>query len=128
MKNTSPQERKQVESVEIQQKTTRFSGPLPPPAVLSEYDKAVPGAAERIISMAECEMQHRHETEDKTTKSVINTTIVSITLAFVCVLILSGLVFYALYKGYPTVAGVIATGAIAAVAGVFINHTRKKNI
>lgn len=126
MRNTKPQTQKRIDKVEVQQ-MSHFSGPLPPPSALAEYDNVVPGAAERIITMAEREMEHRHKNEDKTTKSIIRTTIVSIILAFVCVLILSGLVFYALYKGYPAVAGVIATGAIAAVVSAFINHTRKKN-
>ena len=30
-----------------------FSGPLPPPDVLRQYDKSVPGSAERIMKIAE---------------------------------------------------------------------------
>lgn len=40
-----------------------FSGPVPPPAVLAKYDLIVPGAAERILSMAESEAAHQHELE-----------------------------------------------------------------
>jgi len=40
-----------------------FSGPLPPPAVLMGYEEIVPGAAERIIAMAEGEQKHRHKIE-----------------------------------------------------------------
>lgn len=40
-----------------------FSGPIPPPAVLGEYDKVSPGFADRIVKMAEREMSHRHEIE-----------------------------------------------------------------
>lgn len=126
MKDTSHQNPQQhVESVEIQQ-TTHFAGPLPPPETLAQYDKIVPGAAERIISMAEKEMEHRHKSEDKTTKSIIATTTFSIIFAFVSVLVLCGIVIYALYRGFDGVAGVIATGAIAAVAGVFIGWARKR--
>ncbi len=32
-----------------------FRGPLPPPAVLREYDQISPGLAEKIIGMAESE-------------------------------------------------------------------------
>ena len=35
-----------------------FSGPLPPPELLKQYDEVVPGAADRIISMAEAEQAH----------------------------------------------------------------------
>jgi uncharacterized membrane protein len=39
----------------VSEQTTlvRHQGPLPPPAILKQYDDVVPGAAERIITMAE---------------------------------------------------------------------------
>lgn len=40
-----------------------FSGPIPPPNLLQEYDKAFPGSAERIVKMAEVEQAHRHARE-----------------------------------------------------------------
>lgn len=41
------------------------SGPLPQPDVLSRYNEIVPGAAERIIAMAENQSRHRQELEAK---------------------------------------------------------------
>ena len=103
-----------------------FSGPLPRPEDLAKYDQIVPGAAARIIQMAETEMAHRHDNENKLSKSVIWTTAMSIIFAFLSVVMLSFLCFYAIYKGYPTVAASIAVGAIAAVAGVFLYKSSKK--
>lgn len=37
-----------------------FSGPLPPPAALEQYNEVLPGSAERILAMAENEQRHRH--------------------------------------------------------------------
>lgn len=37
------------------------SGPLPDPATLEQYEQLVPGAAQRIIAMAEREQAHRHQ-------------------------------------------------------------------
>lgn len=42
-----------------------FSGPLPPPDLLREYNQIVPGLAERIARMAEKEQDHRHYFERK---------------------------------------------------------------
>lgn len=42
-----------------------FSGPLPSPDVLERYEQILPGAAERIITMAEAEQSHRHTIERK---------------------------------------------------------------
>lgn len=77
--------------------------------------------------MAEKEMVHRHDTENAMTKNAIRTTYLGITFAFLSVLVLSGSVLYALYKGFDTVAGSIAVGSIAAVAGVFIFFKSKQN-
>ena len=122
MKNTNPVEK--IQHVQVQQ---HYSGPLPQPEALAQYDKIVPGAAERIIKMAEKEMEHRHGIESSMTRNVIRTTVLGIIFAFLSVLILSGSVLYALYRGFDTVAASIAVGSIAAVAGVFMFFKSKKS-
>lgn len=52
-----PQGSQQRQVVEIQER--HFSGPLPTPALLKEFDDVVPGCAERIIRMAEEQAKHR---------------------------------------------------------------------
>lgn len=42
-----------------------FSGPIPPPAILERYEKLIPGAAERILSMAEKQSSHRQAMEKR---------------------------------------------------------------
>lgn len=39
----------------------QFSGPVPPPAILRGINDIVPGAADRIIAMAENEQAHAHD-------------------------------------------------------------------
>lgn len=36
-----------------------MQGPLPPPAILADYNAIVPDAAERILAMAERQNEHR---------------------------------------------------------------------
>lgn len=43
--------------------SAEWRGPLPPPAVLREFDGIVENGAERIMRMAEAEQAHRHNTE-----------------------------------------------------------------
>ncbi len=45
------------------------SGPLPPPEDLAHYDAICPGAADRIITMAESNMEHRQSMEKTLIKS-----------------------------------------------------------
>jgi uncharacterized membrane protein len=49
-----------------------FEGPIPPPNLLREYDAIVPGAAERILAMAENEGRHRHALESNAIQANIN--------------------------------------------------------
>ncbi|MYD65223.1 MAG: DUF2335 domain-containing protein [Chloroflexi bacterium] len=48
------------EAEEILFRAARFRGPLPPPGLFREYEDVLPGAADRILSMAEDETTHRH--------------------------------------------------------------------
>ena len=40
-----------------------FSGPMPPPDLLRQYEEIIPGSAERLLAMAEREARHRHTME-----------------------------------------------------------------
>src|SRR5215469_6508990 len=60
-----PQTRVRVRQslVRIAHEVAEFSGPLPPPSYLRDYETVVTGAASRIIAMAENEQTHRHRWE-----------------------------------------------------------------
>jgi uncharacterized membrane protein len=38
-----------------------YSGPLPPPRMLEEYNSVLPGLAERIVNLAENDQRHVHK-------------------------------------------------------------------
>ncbi len=44
-----------IAAVRQQNITTTFDGPIPPPEFLAEYEKVLPGSADRILKMAESE-------------------------------------------------------------------------
>lgn len=54
MRNSKEQQRQQAEITF--QSHHQYSGPLPKPEDLAKYEQVIPGAAERIIKMAEREM------------------------------------------------------------------------
>ena len=60
-KPSAPAQRQQAQAGS--QVKAEFSGPLPPPDALEKYESVSPGAAERIIAMAETQSSHRHELE-----------------------------------------------------------------
>jgi uncharacterized membrane protein len=92
-----------------------WSGPLPPPAVLREYEDIVPGCATDIVEAFTGEVAHRQEMERKTL------TLMSwgMGLGFIALLAMLGIAAYALTCGYPAVAGTIAT-VMTGVIGLFI--------
>lgn len=118
------QQERQTKSILALEKT--YSGPLPLPEDLAKYDRVVPGAAERILRMAENESEHRRKRDNRMDWSIIITTILSVVFAFLSIIALSVLAYFALEMGYPTAASSFAVGAMAAVAGVFIYKSKKK--
>ncbi|MBE8189401.1 MAG: DUF2335 domain-containing protein [Candidatus Thioglobus sp.] len=73
-----------------------FSGPIPPPLVLEQYQKILPTAPERIISMAEKQQNYRHSTTNKALK-IKNKGQLYGFLLMVLIMFLSA---YALFLGY----------------------------
>ncbi len=93
-------------------------GPLPTPESLLHYDQVCPGAADRIIRMAEKEQDNIHEIRGKDSDSLR----LGIILGFISFLLLIMLTFSAIYYDKPWVATVLV-GAVS-FCGLFI---RKKN-
>jgi uncharacterized membrane protein len=60
-----PEPKKQEVTRVVHEVVASFAGPLPHPSILRGYDDVVPGAAERIIAMAEKEQTHRHSWEQR---------------------------------------------------------------
>lgn len=63
IKNSSPI-KQQVNPQPIVVTHQQFSGPLPPPEVMDRYNQIIPGAAERILAMAEQDAIHQREIEN----------------------------------------------------------------
>ena len=58
-----PEDEKQKEITAVISHTRTFSGPLPTPEAFAKYNKVLPGAADRILRMAEKEQDTRHEAQ-----------------------------------------------------------------
>ena len=52
-------------SVEVVSTSTSWRAPLPPPAVLRQYEGVLPGSAERIMRMMEERASHRFQAENR---------------------------------------------------------------
>ena len=101
-------------------KQSSFSGPMPHPSVLEGYDRIVPGAAERILAMAESDSKHQQAIEFASLRAAEAEIKRGQWFAFsigITALIASML---ALWMGSPAVAGVIGGTTVVGLVSVFI--------
>ncbi|WP_291648957.1 DUF2335 domain-containing protein [Clostridium sp.] len=79
-----------VERVEkIAVRSESFSGPIPHPKILNDYDMICPGAADRIIKMAENQMDHRHSMEGSFLRAHSRNSFLGIVFAFALGLVIT---------------------------------------
>ena len=104
-----------------------FSGPLPPPEILRKFDEVVPGAAERIIKMAEDQSIHRKELEKKVVDSDITRSKWGQILGFV--IAIAGLAVSAIIVVYGNAiaGGIIGVGTLASLVGVFMYGSKTRS-
>lgn len=129
-----------TEQMSIIAQQMSYSGPLPPSSEMRKYDEITPGAADRILAMAEKEQAHRHASEVK--ENDVNERIADsdvraqeanineihrgqwmafgLGLAFLGVTALFGL------KGHEFAASALGLSGVAAVATVFIKVRNKQ--
>jgi len=121
----NPEPRKENRGVMIRQETS-FSGPLPSPETLKKFDEVIPGAAERIIKMAEGQFEHRTELERKVINSDIERSKWGQILGFVIAIV--GLVCAVIISIYGSQIGgaALGLGTLASLVGVFMYGSRSR--
>ena len=105
-----------------------FSGPLPHPAILQRYDEAVPGAADRIIAMAEREQRHRISMEQTSMEKSLQIAKVGQWLGFILLLLLIGVATYLTATGFAVVGGVIFGTTVLGIAVIFVLRKMPSNL
>lgn len=104
----------------------QYSGPIPLPAMLEQYDKVVPGAAERIIKMAEQQHSHRIAIEGKVIASDVRNSFLGVVCAFVITLAVLALAAYSIYRNQPWAAGFFSVLGIGGLVSTFIYGTQSR--
>jgi uncharacterized membrane protein len=108
----------------IARHTWVHQGPLPSPALLKQYDEVVPGAAERIMTMAENQAQHRQELEASVIRTDNLKSLLGMVFGFVIALVGFGGGLFAAFSGQPFWGGAVSIGTLASVVIAFIYGTR----
>ena len=101
-----------------------WSGPLPPPSVLREFDETVENGAERIVAAWERESEHRRVIERERLRVLARDAIVGKTLAFGFVIAALTTCAFAVASGAEWVAAILGGGVIGTVVWAFIRTDR----
>ncbi len=97
-----------------------FSGPVPPPDYLEQYDRVLPGLSERIVVLAESQSRHRQALEKEVTLTRLRNEARGQTFAFVlAALVLAGSIWL-ISLGRSTEGLVTILGELAALTAIFI--------
>lgn len=116
--------------ITMQAVSESFSGPLPAPQTLERYNLIVPGAAERIIVMAEKQQDHRQNLERMVVESNTQSQTQGLWLGFILaiVVVISGA--FLIYLGHDVYGLAAIITALASLVGVFIygKYQQKKEL
>lgn len=97
-----------------------YSGPIPPPVLLKQFNEIIPNGADRILSMTEKEQKFRHKSTNWLIADAIIRRVFGLVFSVGLILVL----IYVAYKlgmaGYVYLAGTICTVTIIGIAVVFV--------
>jgi len=108
------------QSTELRIQAASFSGPLPPPDALERYNQILPGAAERIIAMAENQHTHRQGLEKHVIHSNVAAQRLGTILGFIVAMtvVIGGMFLVHEGKSGEGLAAILT--ALASLVGVFL--------
>lgn len=104
--------------------TMLYSGPIPPASEMAKYEALSPGMADRILGMAERQVDHRIKIETAAVLSTCRVNIIGVISA--AIIALASLTFagFCVYMGHEFIGAAFGTGGIGGIAGTFIYGTR----
>ncbi|MBW4039310.1 MAG: DUF2335 domain-containing protein [Acidobacteria bacterium] len=103
-----------------------FSGPLPPPETLSRYNDVLPGAAERILAMAESQHHHRLTLESDVVNSNVSDQRLGVILGFIIAMTAISGGIYLAATGKPASGLTSIIAAMGSLVGTFVYGKQKQ--
>jgi uncharacterized membrane protein len=110
----------------VVQTASAWSGPLPPPSVLADFDSVVENGAERIMAAWESETAHRRDLERSSLKFSAFDSIFGKVSALIFVLTALGVAAYAAAIGAQWLGVILGGGVIGSVVWAFVHAPKAK--
>jgi len=120
LKRKAPRNKKESTVVIQQEVMSHHSGPLPAPNDFAAYNDVIPGAAERILALAEIESEHRRNQETKAMLRMHRETLVGQLFALSMGLTGIAASVYLAIHDHTVVAATIGGGTLVALVTAFI--------
>jgi uncharacterized membrane protein len=118
---------RRVEQRIVQATMQSFSGPLPPPQMLAQYNDIVPNGAERIVAMAEKQQTHRQNIEARAVKGNLTDQRLGLLLGFAVMMSVAGAGFWCVVHGKDTAGLTALLGSIGGPVAAFIYGRKKQS-
>jgi uncharacterized membrane protein len=108
------------------QVSTAYSGPIPPPELLREYEELCPGTAEQFIGAFVRQVDHRINLETRYLKSDRRRSWGGLAAGFVVAMtaLIGGI--WLVYLGHDAAGAAIGTTGLGGLVGTFIYGTRSQ--
>ena len=110
---------------------SEFSGPIPPPSIIKGYEEVLPGAADRILIMAEEQAKHRQAMERKIVNTESRDSLLGILFAFslgIGCIVAAIIVVIMVPQNSGAIAGsVFGVAGIGSIIATFIRGTRRSS-
>ena len=105
---------------------TAYSGIIPHPSIIAGYEDILPGSADRILSMAEKEGEHRRSLEKKITEDDGNRAYLGLMAGFlIAVTGLGGSIYLGL-KDKIWASGIMSAGTLTSLVTVFVKGKERR--
>ena len=108
-----------------------YSGPIPPPEALARYEEIQPGAADRILKMAEKQQEHRMALETKAIGGQVDQSKRGQIFGFIAIFLCIGAaVFFAVVCNMTKFAATFLTVTMVILVGLFLTgkNVMKKDL
>jgi uncharacterized membrane protein len=97
-----------------------YSGPLPPAEQVRAYEEVLPGSADRILSMAERQQEHRLSLERVTVVEAAQRSRWGLRLGFAIAVLVIGVGAAGIFTGHALAGFAVIIAQAAILAGVFV--------
>lgn len=112
---------------QVMQKLEMFSGPIPAPHILKQYDEMDPGAAKQIIDNGVQESTHRRKMENKILEISKRRGRRRDWMAFIIGILSIGAGFFLIWKDHYVVGTIFSGVSLVSLVGTFLDNEDSDN-